>query len=57
MLINQGVELFERIRRIRRYGLVGGSVSLQVGFKVSKAHARPILCLLAIHINQDVTLS
>jgi hypothetical protein len=57
MLINQGVELFERIRRIRRYSLVGGSVSLQVGFKVSKAHARPILCLLAIHINQDVTLS
>jgi hypothetical protein len=28
---------FERIRRIRRYGLIGGSVSLGVGFEVSKA--------------------
>jgi hypothetical protein len=33
-----GVELFERIRR---YGLVGVSVSLDLDFDVSKAHARP----------------
>jgi hypothetical protein len=26
-LSHQGVELFERIRRIRRFGLVGGSAS------------------------------
>ena len=29
--------LFERIRRIGRCGLVGGSVSLEVGFEVSDA--------------------
>jgi hypothetical protein len=39
------VELFERIRKIRRHGLVG-SVSL-VGFEVSKAHAKPTLFLSA----------
>ena len=33
-------ELLERIRRIRRGGLVGGSVSLRVGFEVSEVHAR-----------------
>ena len=27
--------------RIRRYGLVGGGVSLGVDFKVSKVHTRP----------------
>jgi hypothetical protein len=27
---------FERIRRNRRCGLIGGSVSLKVGFKVSE---------------------
>jgi hypothetical protein len=32
------MELFERIRRIRGHGLVGRSVSLGVGFEVSKAH-------------------
>lgn len=33
--------------KIRRCGPVGESVSLGVGFKVSKAHARPsvLLCL------------
>jgi len=31
------------LRRIRRYGLVGGGVSLEVGFEISKAHTRPTL--------------
>jgi hypothetical protein len=35
------MELFERIRRIRRHGFVGGSVSLGVGFEVSKAQNEP----------------
>jgi hypothetical protein len=43
MLSHQGVALFERIRRIRRCGLVGGSVSL--GFEFFKAHARSRGCL------------
>lgn len=42
MLIRQGVELFERIRRIRRYGFVGGNVSLRLCCEISKAHA---ICL------------
>ena len=38
---HQEVEFFgfEKIRRIRRFGLVGGSMSLGVGFKVSKVYA------------------
>lgn len=36
----QGAKLFERIRRIRRCGLVGGTVSLGVAFDNTKAHAR-----------------
>lgn len=40
MLSHQEVELFERITRIKRCGLVGETMSLEVGFKVSKAHAR-----------------
>lgn len=41
MLRHQGMALFKRIRRgIRRSGLVGGSVSLQVGLKVSNACGR-----------------
>ena len=40
MLSHQGVALFEKSKRIRRYGLVGGSVSLGVGVEVSKAHAK-----------------
>jgi hypothetical protein len=42
---HQGVELFERITRVGRYGLVGRSVSLVVGFEVSEAFSRPNLCL------------
>ena len=55
MLSHQGVELFDRIRRIRRCGLVGGNVSLGVGFEVSKTCVRPSLCLLLT--DQDVALS
>jgi hypothetical protein len=36
MLSHQGVALFERIRRIRTYDLYGRSVSVGVGFEVSK---------------------
>lgn len=39
MFIHQGVELFERIRRSRKCGLVGRNVPLRVGFEISKAHA------------------
>jgi hypothetical protein len=49
MLSHQGVELFEKIRRIRRCGLSGGSESLGVGFEVSIFLARlsdpPPACL------------
>jgi hypothetical protein len=41
MLSCQGVELFEEIRR---YGLVGKSILVVVGFKVSEAYPGP-LCL------------
>ena len=34
-----GVTLFDRIRKIRRCGIVGASVSLRVGFDVSEACA------------------
>jgi hypothetical protein len=33
------VAVFERIRRIKRCGLVGGTMTLGMGFEVSKAHA------------------
>lgn len=36
MLSYQGVEQFERIRKIRRSGLVGGSMSLVMSFEVSE---------------------
>jgi hypothetical protein len=37
MLSHWGVVLLERVRKIRRCDLVGGYVSLGVGFEVSKA--------------------
>jgi hypothetical protein len=39
--------LYEGIKRIRRYDLVGRRVSLEVGFEVSKTHGNPrvSLCL------------
>jgi hypothetical protein len=45
MLSYQRVTLFERIRRIRRCDLVGRSVSLGVGFEVSKALTKPRVSL------------
>ena len=45
MFSHQGVELFERVRKMRRHGLVGGSVSLGVGFEVSEALVKPSLSL------------
>lgn len=35
MLSYQSVEVFERIRKVRRRGPAGGSVSLRVGLEVS----------------------
>ena len=37
MLSHQRVSLFEKIRRIECYGLVGGDVSLGVSFEVSES--------------------
>ena len=55
---HQGVELSERIRRIRRHGLlVGVSVSLWEGFGVSKAHSRPRLSFCLLPADQVVKLS
>jgi hypothetical protein len=50
MLSHQGVVLFERIRRIRKCGLVEGNVLLEVGFEISKICSRPRLALLWIRI-------
>ena len=54
---HQGVEFSEGIRRIRRRGPVGGSVSLRVGFEVPKAHARPSLSLCLLPAGHDGELS
>jgi hypothetical protein len=37
----------EYFGNIRRYGLVGGGITMGVGFEVSKAHIRPTVPLLA----------
>lgn len=42
------------MKKIRVYGLGGESVSLRVGFELSKAHARPSVSL---HVYKDVLLS
>lgn len=42
-----GVPLFERISRIWERGIVGGKVSLCVGFQVSEVIAKPRVSLLA----------
>ena len=57
MLSHQGVKLFDRIRRVRRHGLLGGSMSLGVGFELSKAHTGPGFFLSLLPANQDVKLS
>lgn len=45
------------MRRVRRYDFVGGSVSLGVGFEVSKAQARPNDFLSLLPLNADGELS
>jgi hypothetical protein len=45
MLHHQGMELSESNRKIRRCGLVGGNMSMGVGFQVLKAHTRLSLSL------------
>ena len=56
-MLKKGVEPFAKIRRIRRYGLVVESVSLRVGFEVSKTHARHILCHSAYELGYKTSLS
>ena len=55
------MELFERIRRIKRYGLVRGHESLGgVGFEVSKAYQKPDLCLcfyLTLYVSLSLSCS
>ena len=48
--------IFERIRRIKRCGLVRENVSLGVGFDVSKSHLRPRLSL-SLLTDHNVSLS
>lgn len=43
--LNVWLPVSELFGWIRRYGLVGGTVTQSVGFKVSKAHDRPSLIL------------
>jgi hypothetical protein len=50
MLSHQGLELFERIRRIKRWDLVGVSVSLGVGFENLKVHVRPSISFCCLQI-------
>ena len=56
MFSHQGVELFEKIRRIGRCSLVGGNMSLGVDFEVFKAHTRPRV-FLSLPVDQNVALS
>jgi hypothetical protein len=60
MLGHPGLAL---VGRIRKCGLVGGSVSLGEGFKVSKAYEKPRVCLsvsvsvsLSLPMDQDIVL-
>lgn len=47
MLSHWGMAPFGRIRRVRRSGLVGESVSLG-GFEVSSAHTKPSVSLFLL---------
>lgn len=44
---HQEMKLFDRLGRIRRYGLAEGSESMSVCFEVSKVYATPSLPLSA----------
>jgi hypothetical protein len=59
MLSHQGVILFERIRRMRRCGLVGVGVAFlgEVGFEASKAHSNPLFPSTSLPKDQDVSPS
>ena len=48
--------LFARIRRIKRGGLVGGSVSLGMDFEISKAHTKTRVSL-SLPTDQGVVFS
>lgn len=48
-----GLELFDGIRKISGCGLVGRSVSLGVGFEISKSHDGPSLSLCACRWDID----
>ena len=48
--------VFEIFRRIRGCSVVGRSMSLGVGFEVSKAHVSPMLSF-SLFSDQDVALS
>jgi hypothetical protein len=56
MLSCHRVELFERIRKIKRYGLVGGCVSLGMDLRFQRS--RPRLSFFDyLTADQDVALS
>lgn len=55
MLARWRVELFKRITKIGRCGLVGGGVLLGVDYEVLKVQAQPRG--LSLLLNQDVPLS
>ena len=44
-------------RRIRRCGLVGGTMTLGVGFELSKAYARPSGSVFLLPVDSDVDLT
>jgi len=57
---HQGVKLFEGIRRIKRYGLILGSILLGVGFEGSKTNDRPSLSpslCLCLSLSLSVSVS
>jgi hypothetical protein len=53
----QKLEKMSVFESIRRYGLVGGSVLLGMGFKVSEAQARPSVSLFLLSEVLNVELS
>jgi hypothetical protein len=57
MLILLGVELFERIRRIRRSDLIGRTVSFELVFEVLKTHSRITHTHTHTHTHVSLSLS
>lgn len=51
------IRVWHYLRRIRRYNLVGGTVSLGVGFGVLKAQSRPNLSPFLLPADPVVELS